>query len=137
MAGDLLEASRSGHWAPARRVDDGFGKVAIRRRRRAVLWGSLFSSVLITRTFLILFLCHVSLSMPLIVRWAVVGCAVRERCSPGLSTQASCKRGGMLLVRVTCHDVSSVRTAAFSCRTYGFFSFINAEHRYISRFLSR
>ena len=39
MAGDLLEASRSGHWAPARRVDDGFGKLAIRRRRRSCSLG--------------------------------------------------------------------------------------------------
>jgi hypothetical protein len=39
MAGDLPEASRSGHCAPARRVVDGFGEVAIRRRRRAVLFG--------------------------------------------------------------------------------------------------
>ena len=37
--GDLLEASRSGHWAPARRVDDGYGKLAIRRRRRSCSLG--------------------------------------------------------------------------------------------------
>ena len=58
------------------------------------------------------------------VRWAVVGCAGRERCSRGLSTQACCRRGGMLLVRMTCHDVSSVRSAAFSGRTRGVFSLL-------------
>jgi hypothetical protein len=40
-------------------------------------------------------------------------------CSRGLSTQASCERGGTPLVWVTCHDVSIVQTAAFSCQICG------------------
>jgi hypothetical protein len=55
--------------------------------------------------FVYFFLCHVGLSKPLIVRWAVAWCA--KGALVACPRRLGCERGGMLLVWVTCHDVSS------------------------------